>query len=69
MPPYLRLVPPVGLLEGSKMICCLSGGMPMPVSLTEKAITVPARFERLVVGAPAALGRLACCRRDLALLA
>ena len=43
-PPYLRLVLPSACWNASKMICCLSGGMPMPVSETEMASTVEARF-------------------------
>ena len=37
VPPYLRLVLPSACWNASKMICCLSPGMPMPVSLTLKA--------------------------------
>ena len=33
VPPYLRLVLPSACWNASKMIRCLSGGMPMPVSL------------------------------------
>ena len=33
VPPYLRLVEPSACWNASKMICCFSGGMPMPVSL------------------------------------
>ena len=32
VPPYLRLVVPSACRNASKMICCLSCGMPMPVS-------------------------------------
>src|SRR6185437_2105503 len=39
VPPYLRLVEPSACWKASKMICCFSLGMPMPVSLTEIAIT------------------------------
>ena len=39
MPPYLREVEPSACWNASKMICCLSAEMPMPVSLTEKATT------------------------------
>jgi len=35
VPPYLRLVLPSACWNASKMICCFSGEMPMPVSLTE----------------------------------
>jgi hypothetical protein len=44
VPPYLRLVEPSACWNASKMICCFSGGMPMPVSLTLIWITVRARF-------------------------
>ncbi len=37
VPPYLRLVLPSACWNASKMICCLSVGMPMPVSETAKA--------------------------------
>ena len=39
VPPYLREVEPSACWNASKMICCLSGEMPMPVSETENAIT------------------------------
>ena len=39
MPPYLRDVEPSACWNASKMICCFSGEMPMPVSLTLKAMT------------------------------
>ena len=32
VPPYLRLVLPSACWNASKIICCFSGGMPMPVS-------------------------------------
>ena len=41
VPPYLRLVVPSACWKASKMMRCLSSGMPMPVSMTEKAITAP----------------------------
>ena len=44
VPPYLRLVLPSACWNASKMICCLSGEMPMPVSRTDIAITSDARF-------------------------
>ena len=44
VPPYLREVEPSACWKASKMICCLSGEMPMPVSATAKAITWPARL-------------------------
>ena len=36
MPPYLRVVEPSAWAKASKISRCLSGGMPMPVSLTAK---------------------------------
>ncbi len=39
VPPYLRLVVPSACWNDSKMMRCLSAGMPMPVSSTEKAMT------------------------------
>ena len=47
VPPYLRLVVPSACWNASKMIRCLSCGMPMPVSVTENAIT---DFTRLSTG-------------------
>src|SRR5712671_6314621 len=44
VPPYLRLVVPSACWKASKMIFCLLRGMPMPVSIAEKAITPPARW-------------------------
>jgi hypothetical protein len=44
VPPYLRLVVPSACWKASKMIFCFSGAMPMPVSCTENAMTVSARF-------------------------
>src|SRR3979411_1912323 len=44
VPPYLRLVLPSACWNASKMICCLSGEMPMPVSDAEIATTAGARF-------------------------
>ena len=41
VPPYLRLVVPSACWNASKMSCCLSFAMPMPVSRTSKAITPP----------------------------
>ena len=49
VPPYLRLVLPSACWNASKMICCLSGGMPMPVSVTEKASTGRGPVEVLVL--------------------
>ncbi len=39
MPPYLREVEPSACWKASKMICCFSAEMPMPVSLTLNAMT------------------------------
>ena len=39
VPPYLRLVVPSACWKASKMMRCLSSGMPMPVSSTTKAMT------------------------------
>jgi hypothetical protein len=44
VPPYLRLVVPSACWNASKMMRCLSGAMPMPVSVTEKATTLSARL-------------------------
>ena len=44
VPPYLRLVVPSACWKASKMIRCLSSGMPMPLSHTEKASTWPEVF-------------------------
>ena len=38
VPPYLRLVVPSACWNASKISCCLSFGMPMPVSRTSKAM-------------------------------
>ncbi len=43
VPPYLRLVLPSACWKASKMICCLSDEMPMPVSETAIAATPRAR--------------------------
>ena len=50
VPPYLRLVQPSACWNASKMICCLSDGMPMPVSDTAKQITSAARFSSSLSG-------------------
>ena len=39
VPPYLRLVEASACWNASKMMRCLSSGMPMPVSATSKAMT------------------------------
>ncbi len=36
VPPYQRVIDPSACANGSKMTCCFSGGMPMPVSTTAK---------------------------------
>ena len=58
VPPYLRLVRAVGLLERLEDDLLLVGEMPMPVSVTAKATTVVGAVQLLVVRAPAGLGRL-----------
>ena len=40
VPPYLRLVVPSACWKASKMSYCLSLAIPMPVSSTEKAMTL-----------------------------
>ncbi len=67
VPPYFRLVLPSACWNASKMICCLSGGMPMPVSETEIASTADARFRSSFSVFQPALHRLHR-QRDLALL-
>ena len=42
VPPYLRDVEPSACWNASKIICCLSGAIPMPVSVTENAMTCSA---------------------------
>ena len=54
VPPYLRLVEPSACWNASKMICCLSAGMPMPVSVTANASTSGGAVQLLVVRAPPA---------------
>ncbi len=64
MPPYLRLVLPSACWNASKMICCLSGGMPMPVSDTEKASTWAALFRLSLSGLqPSRAGRTVIATR------
>ena len=36
VPPYLRLVLPSACWKASKMMCCFSPEMPMPVSVTDE---------------------------------
>ena len=57
VPPYLRPVPVSACWNGSKMTRSLSGGMPMPVSLTANATTRPARPRTGWSAAPAARGQ------------
>ena len=54
MPPYLRDVEPSACWNASKMICCLSGEMPMPVSVTAERDDLVGAREILVVRRPAA---------------
>ena len=68
VPPYLRLVVPSACWNASKMSCCLSFGMPMPVSLTANAITAFALSSDAVREPPARLRR-ADRQRHAALLA
>jgi hypothetical protein len=59
VPPYFRLVEPSACWNASKMICCLSVGMPMPVSVTENSITSVARLRSSLSGLqPALAGRI-----------
>ena len=44
VPPYLRLVVPSACWNASKMMRCFSGAIPIPVSVTENAITLFALF-------------------------
>ena len=60
MPPYLRLVVPSACWNASKIMRCLSAGMPMPVSVTEKAITFGGRR---APGGPAPAVAAARCQR------
>src|SRR5262245_21407004 len=46
VPPYLRLVVPSACWNDSKITRCLSFGMPIPESVTEKASTLPAVLKR-----------------------
>ena len=54
VPPYLRAVPASACWNASKMIRCFSGGMPMPVSLTENSTTDGRLAQSRVVRSPAA---------------
>ena len=58
MPPYLRLILPSACWNASKMICCLSGEIPIPVSLTENASTLAARFSSSLSAPHPPLNRL-----------
>ena len=42
VPPYFRLVVPSACWKASKMMRCLSAGIPTPVSATRNAITAGA---------------------------
>ena len=66
VPPKLRLVLPSACWNTSKMICCLSGGIPMAVSVTKNSSTEAARL-RLSFCPPAESGRLHR-ERDVTLL-
>ena len=55
VPPYLRLVEPSACWKASKMICCFSVEMPMPVSVTEKCHHLVGAVQVVVVGMPAGL--------------
>ena len=44
VPPYLRLVEPSACANDSKIDCCFSKGMQMPVSTTRNATTFEARL-------------------------
>jgi hypothetical protein len=50
VPPYFRLVLPSACWNASKMICCLSAAIPMPVSVTENARTDFARSSDSIPG-------------------
>ena len=54
VPPNLRVVDASACWNASKMIRCFSSGMPMPVSVTLKAMTDRRAIERLVSRRPAA---------------
>ncbi len=67
MPPYLRLVVPSACLNASKITSILLDAIPMPVSVTEKAIrpasgsrSEPAssRCSRIALGTSAPAGRI-----------
>ena len=60
VPPYLRLVVPSACRNGSKISCCLSRAMPMPVSATEKPTTPPPRNASFMKRVP---GLARCTRR------
>ena len=46
VPPYFRLVVPSACWNASKMTASFSAAMPMPVSITAKAMTVGAAARR-----------------------
>ena len=57
VPPYLRLVLPSACWNASKMIRCLAGGIPIPVSLTENTTTLGARLSTSLVGSQPSVAR------------
>ena len=63
VPPYLRAVPASACWNASKMILCFSGGMPMPVSLTENSTTDGAWFSTGWSRRPAARSPTPTCSR------
>ncbi len=71
VPPYFRLVLPSACWNASKMSCCLSAVMPMPVSVTDNASTPSAsgRIFRLTNPSRVNLNEfdsrflMICCRR------
>ena len=44
VPPYLRLVEPSAWAKDSKIDCCFSNGMPVPLSMTLNTTTSDARL-------------------------
>ena len=45
VPPYCRVVELSACSNTLKMVCCFSGGMPIPVSLTEKCSMASSSFQ------------------------
>ena len=58
VPPYLRVVGAVGLLERLEDDLLLLWEIPIPVSRTDKAITLVARIKDVMIAAPAVLDAL-----------